>query len=51
MRVNAIADTLGTKTIAALCDPSQLEVLHFSSSLNACSLVLKREKSTGTDGQ
>jgi hypothetical protein len=28
MRVNEIADTLALKTIAAICDPSQLEVLH-----------------------
>jgi hypothetical protein len=49
MRVNEIADTL--RTIAAICDPSQLEVLHFAPSLDDCSLVLRREKSTGTDGQ
>jgi hypothetical protein len=51
MRVNEIADTLALKTIAAICDPSQLEVLHFAPSLDACSLVLRREKSTGTYGQ
>jgi hypothetical protein len=51
MRVNEIADTLGTKTIAAICDPSWLEVLHFAPSLDTCSLVLRREKSTGTYGQ
>ena len=51
MGVNEIADTLGTETITAICDPSQLEVLHFAPPLDACSLMLRREKSTGTDGQ
>jgi hypothetical protein len=37
MRVNEIADTLGTKNHAAAYDPSQLEVLHFDPSLDECS--------------
>jgi hypothetical protein len=41
--VNEIADTLALKTIAAICNPSQLEVLHFAPSLDDCSLVLGRE--------
>ena len=51
MRVNEIADTLGTKNHCRHLRPLQLEVLHFAPSLDDCSLVLRREKSTGTDGQ